>query len=125
MLVKTRNLQGASLDWAIAVIGEYEESLTSYMGADGNIYLATKDGYTHMESRSWAQGGPIMSSRGISRTTCHSSLWIAYWTDGYTEGDEGKLCMQCDKSELVAGLRYYVALELGDEVDIPEELINR
>jgi hypothetical protein len=31
--------------------------------------------------------------------------------------------MQCDSSELVAGLRCFVALELGDEVEIPEELL--
>jgi len=54
----------------------------------------------------------------------HSGLWIAYWTDGYTEGDEGRKWMQCDRSELVAGLRCYVASKLGDELEIPNELIG-
>lgn len=70
----------------------------------------------------WSQGGPLLSEEGISRTTDHSGLWIAYWTDGYTEGDAGKLWMQCDKSELVAGLRCYVASKLGEEVEVPNEL---
>lgn len=75
-------------------------------------------------STDWAQGGPIMTRERISRTIDHSGLWIAYWTDGYTEGDEGRKWMQCDRSELVAGLRCYVASKLGDELEIPNELIG-
>jgi hypothetical protein len=80
-------------------------------------------GHVFAPSTDWAQGGPILTCEHISRTIDHSGLWIAYRTDGYTEGDEGKKWMQCDRSELVAGLRCYVASELGDEVDVPEELI--
>jgi hypothetical protein len=80
--------------------------------------------YERMPSYStdWAIGGPILSKEHISRTIDHSGLWIAYWTDGYTDGDEGKKWMHCDRSELVAGLRCYVASELGYEVEIPEGL---
>ena len=78
--------------------------------------------YQYHPSTDWAQGGPILTREHISRTIDHSGLWIAYWTDGYTDGDEGKKWMQCDRSELVAGLRCYVASKLGDEVEIPEEL---
>jgi hypothetical protein len=31
--------------------------------------------------------------------------------------------MQCDRSELVAGLRCVVARKLGDEVEVPDELV--
>ena len=70
----------------------------------------------------WSQGGPLLSQERISRTINHSGLWIAYWTDGYTDGDAEKLWMQCDRSELVAGLRCYVAKELGEEVEVPDDL---
>lgn len=70
----------------------------------------------------WAQGGPILTREHISRTIDHSGLWIAYWTDGYTDGDEGKKWMQCDRSELVAGLRCFVVSKLGNEVEVPDEL---
>jgi hypothetical protein len=70
----------------------------------------------------WAQSGRLLTEAHISRTIDHSGLWIAYWTDGYAEGDEGKLAMHCDRSELVAGLRCLVELALGAEVEVPEEL---
>ena len=73
-------------------------------------------------STNWAQGGPILNRERISRTIDHSGLWVAYWSDGYTEGDEGKKWMHCDRSELVAGLRCYVESQLGKEIEVPEEL---
>jgi hypothetical protein len=121
MKVKTSNLKGRQLDWAVAkcegllapnglhLSDEYCDSLAA--NQDGGI------------SEDWAQSGPILSRERISRTIDHSGLWVAYWSDGYTEGDEGKQHMQCDRSELVAGLRCVVARKLGDEVEIPEELL--
>jgi hypothetical protein len=70
----------------------------------------------------WEQGGPILTRERISRIIDHAGLWVAYWTDGYDDSDEGKQWMHCDRSELVAGLRCYVASKLGDEVELPEEL---
>lgn len=129
MKVKTANLKGAALDWAVNEAQSYNTSpLIVYDGCEGEDrnkprkYLATEGGFT-IDYSNWAQGGPILTRERISRTIDHSGLWIAYWTDGYTDGDEGKKWMQCDRSELIAGLRCYVASELGDEVDVPDELI--
>lgn len=120
MKIKTSKLKGRQLDWAVAkcrgllapnglrLSDEYWDSLAA------NQYGGI--------SEDWAQGGPILSSERISRTINHSGVWIAYWTSGYTEGDEGKMHMQVDNSELVAGLRCVVARKLGEEIDIPEEL---
>lgn len=127
MKIKTSELTGAALDWAAAWCEGCVEK-----GVYGGPVL--RDGRLHIHycgvvldaawqpSTDWSQAGPILTREHISRTTDHSGLWIAYWTDGYTEGDEGKKWMQCDRSELVAGLRCYVASRLGDEVDVPEEL---
>ncbi len=115
MKIKTSKLTGAALDWAVAKCeGVKVEKI-------GELSLWSSASW-HKYSSNWAQGGPILSRERISRTIDHSGLWIAYWSDGYTEGDEGKQHMQCDRSELVAGLRCVVALKLGDEIEIPEEL---
>jgi hypothetical protein len=111
MKVKTNTLNDEALDWAVA---RY---------ADKHVTLADIHWGNYTPSRDFALGGPILSREHISRTIDHSGLWVAYWSDGYTEGDEGKHHMQCDKSELVAGLRCVVARQLGDEVEIPEELL--
>lgn len=125
MKIKTAKLTGAALDWAVAeCAGELyradyylHESTGAFMLEHGEVSVL------YSPSTKWAQGGPILTRERISRTIDHSGLWIAYWTDGYTEGDEGKKWMQCDRSELVAGLRCFVASKLGEEVEVPNELI--
>jgi hypothetical protein len=111
MKVKTNLLKDEPLDWAVS---RY---------ADKHVSLNDIHWGNYTPSRDFALGGPILSRERISRTIDHSGLWIAYWSDGYTEGDEGKLHMQCDRSELVAGLRCVVARKLGDEVEVPDELV--
>lgn len=114
MKIKTSKLTGPALDWAVAKCLGYLDN--------GVHYPSWVYHMRYYPSTDWSQGGPILTREGISRTIDHSGLWIAYWTDGYTCGDEGKKWMQCDRSELVAGLRCYIASKLGEEVDVPEEL---
>ena len=102
MKIKVSNASNIQLDWLVALIDPEQ------MGS---------------ASLDWSQGGPILTEARISRTIDHSGLWVAYWTDGYGEGDDAKKWMQCDRSELVAGLRCFVASKLGGEVDVPEGLL--
>jgi hypothetical protein len=123
--MKTSTLTGAALDWAVAKCEDKDyTSADATYATDGSdkVWAVPCSPTLYQPSTNWAQGGPILTREHISRTMDHSGLWIAYWTDGYTEGDEGKYWMQCDREELVAGLRCYVASQLGDEVEIPEEL---
>lgn len=128
MLVKTRELTGAALDWAVAKCEGWKTTKVN-----GVLMLrhyhpdAAHTPHCYIEdfgySSKWAQGGPILSRERISRTIDHSGLWVAYWTSGYVEGDEGLLYMHCDSSELVAGLRCYVEKQYGKEVEVPDELL--
>ena len=121
MKIKTSKLTDAALDWAVC---EATGLLAAYPRVRKDFALQwPSTGNQHLHpATDWAQGGPILTRERISRTIDHSGLWIAYWTDGYTEGDEGRKWMQCDRSELVAGLRCYVASKLGNEVEVPDEL---
>lgn len=120
--VKVENLEGDALDWAVAKASKAEELEVDILGI-----VWTKDpDQPHFNkqfrpSTDWAQGGPLISEGYISRTVDHSGLWIAYWTDGYTEG---RLWVHCAKSELVAGLRTYVSLKSQSSmIEIPEVLL--
>ena len=114
--MKTSELQGAALDWAVAKC----EGLVQ-----GQIAI---DGVTHgfyKPSTDWAQGGPIIERDGItvSRTDKKSDEepWVAYRIEHLFE-DEYEHEYQHGPTPLIAAMRCYVASKLGDEVEIPEEL---
>ena len=97
--MKTSELTGAALDWAVAMA-------ENWAGADFEVRPYSTD---------WAQGGPILSSQLIDRVFNHrSGLWLA-------STSRDTIHVQQDSSELVAGMRCYVASKLGDDVDVPEE----
>ena len=124
--VKTSELTDAALDWAVAKAEGELRPIGNVLLQDGCLYLIEPGDYEHQDAwrkysptTNWAQGGPLLNQHKISRTIDHSGLWIAY--AGYNLNDEQRH-MQCDRSELVAGLRCFVAIELGTTVEVPEGL---
>ena len=115
MKIKTSELTGAALDWAVAYIMGHRvaENYGSYI----RIYLPDpkQSGYTlaFCPSTDWAQGGPIIERENI-----------CLWSEGYDW--EAKIHIgslaEWDKYPLIAAMRCYVASKMGDEVEIPEEL---
>ena len=116
--MKTSELTGAALDWAVAKCEGrgYVMDETEY-APDGRTYqrgTAQSGGPNY--STDWAQGGPIIEREAmcISRTNKTREVpWAAYiagyyWIDGPTP--------------LIAAMRCYVASKLGDDVDVPKEL---
>lgn len=99
--MKTSELIGAALDWAVSQCAGIE------------IEIAP-DGYsTYHPSRDWAQGGPIIEREEMSRLICYSSNeWLCNNGDIFCEGP----------TPLVAAMRCYVASKLGHEIEIPDEL---
>lgn len=101
--MKTSKLTGAALDWAVAQC----EGISIRNGFDDNC---------PEYSTSWSQGGPIIEHEGISiNAHLDGYEWFArdYW--GLNE--------QAAETPLVAAMRCYVANKLGDDVDIPSELV--
>jgi hypothetical protein len=70
-------------------------------------------------SSNWAQGGPIIEREGICLKKGHSGWWIAKLLD---VNDEEHF-VTVAPTPLVAAMRCYVASKLGNEVDIPKELL--
>ncbi len=118
--MKTSELTGAALDWAVAKITNPEWWEDGYMENDPMAALDMDDGTAYSPSINWAQGGPIIEREGINieRVNNHGK-WEA-WTPA-PERRSGEAVEQ-GPTPLMAAMRCYVASKFGTEVDVPEEL---
>lgn len=108
--MKTTELIGAALDWAVSKCEgktfNLVESFLSYQDEDGMF----------MYSVDWAQGGPIIEREGITLASPNpiDTDWCAMlW---------GAQAKQSGTTPLIAAMRCYVASKLGADVEIPKEL---
>ena len=111
MKMKTRGLQGAALDWAVAMCEGVK-----LMGAHGFVRDSYDNEVLFEPSTDWAQGGPIIEREKIG---------LDYYPDGGQAW--GALCdggnhESFGPTPLIAAMRCFVASKLGDEVTIPEEV---
>ncbi len=112
MEIKTSELHGTALDWAVAKC----EGLLTDNPHDGNdIGFILEKGY--IPSTDWSQGGPIIEREGIA-LQMHFGDWIALPYDSVFSEE----AYQQGTRPLVAAMRCYVASKLGDEVEVPEGL---
>lgn len=115
LTIKTAELTGAALDWAVATA----LSLDVYLD-DGVVCLKGQpfDDNAHyfLPTQNWAQGGPIIEREKIRIRPDNGWAAAMYWPDGRSQWHEGE-------TPLIAAMRCYVASKLGDTVEIPEELL--
>lgn len=141
MKIKTNELTGSVLDWAVAKAAGLLEPRDYYGKMVPSVVLDMEywsDGtpfvrlnpcpdvyYTadYTPSTDWAQGGPIIEREKISLEflagagDAGADVWVAARTEGLAIFEmEGW-------TPLRAAMRCYVASKLGDEVEIPNELI--
>jgi hypothetical protein len=113
--MKTSELQGAALDWAVAKC----EGLEVYID-DGMVRLVGQPfdrKYAFWTpSTDWAQGGPIIERESIQ-------LWVGQqWNASMEPNNINPAEFESGPTLLIAALRCYVASKLGDEVEVPDEL---
>lgn len=113
--IKTSELIGAALDWAVAKC-EGHTGLWIEDDLHGNLIIRP---YT--PSTDWAQAGPLIERGGIT-VSKEDGCWSAYFRDNLFEND-GSEHWQTGPTPLIAAMRCYVASKLGDEVNVPEELL--
>jgi hypothetical protein len=122
--MKTSELTGAALDWAVAKC-EPDDTLAIYFDESTGEPLCHDDWPDNQEykpSTDWSQGGPI-----IERV---KGFHLKHWLEGNREGRyqaeihnyEGDW-IGFGPTPLTAAMRCYVASKLGDEVEVPEELV--
>jgi len=109
--MKTNELTGAALDWAVAKC----EGTLHDDGSVSDYFQPSVD---------WEQGGAIIECEEISISREFSSdriMWAA-WTPAPIRDDAA--AFGYGKTPLIAAMRCYVASKLGDDVELPEELID-
>ena len=121
--MKTSELTGVALDWAVAkcagveIIEDY--SLKSYplLIVPGEEHIVD-DGYAgYSPSTDWAIGGPLIEREGIDVVFRPGDKLPGFW-DAYGPGTPHGFSAP---TPLVAAMRCFCASKLGDEVTIPEE----
>ena len=105
--MKTDELTGADLDWAVAkcegVLMRWERSTHDEAPLE------------YSPSTDWAQGGVIIEREKIE-VFIRDEKWFAYSSLSKPEDFYGE-------TPLIAAMRCYVASKLGDEVEIPKEFV--
>lgn len=112
-MVKTSDLSGAALDYAVAMC-EGHTSITRPLYMKG-VRLPESE-YLYSPSTDWNQGGPIMEKNKIG-FDWYRNNWCAF-KEPISEDEE-----KHGDTPLIAAMRCYVWLTLGDEVEIPEEFL--
>lgn len=121
--MKTSELIGPALDWAVAkcentgkliklgYVYEIVVNISADLGGGEAVYTP---------STNWSQGGPIVE-REIDQISRYEA-YPDYRADRFAT-DDYEDCHAIGPTMLIAAMRCYVASKLGDEVDIPEELL--
>lgn len=116
MKIKTSELIGAALDWAVAKCEGTENTW-------GRSRLKPHEFYRgHSYSTDWLQGGPILDREkiGLRGPSVLGANWVAFIdASGCSQGPQNR---QVGTTSLIAAMRCYVASKLGDEVEVPDEL---
>lgn len=95
MKIQTEDLIGEALNWAVSA--------------------AQGDSDVHPYSTNWSDAGPIIEREGIRLHRSHSGDWWAGPESNPHRPVSGT-------TPLIAAMRCYVASQLGDEIEVPEEL---
>jgi hypothetical protein len=114
-LVKTSELTGPALDWAVA---ECEFPEPDYCDEDRLVYVTCELDHgmnTFSPSTNWAQGGPIIEQ-------LFADYQFGYEDGEFFVGNPGTYFY--GPTPLIAAMRCYVASQLGDIIDIPTSLQN-
>ena len=124
MKIKVSEAEHEVLDWMVAkakglldagrVVVDFE-----YLAGQDPIRLNPLPDvyYTtgYKPSTNWAQGGPIIELECIT---------LRCYTDALWDASIGRLdCVSDGPTPLIAAMRCYVAINFGDEVDVPDELV--
>lgn len=128
MKIKTSELTGEALNWAVAECQGYFDKKSKNGLTVGRLYGCAvwvaphpnawrRNDYTRFTpSTDWAQGGPIIEKEYIGFLPDCGKFWAVY-SCGPMVGQRWY-----GPTPLIAAMRCYVASKLGDEVDVPEKV---
>lgn len=123
MKIKTSELSGKALDWAVETLeiqrmrdeGEHvKEWWVEQKQSDPSPY-----------SEDWLLCGPIIEREGMDVETTPMIAMEPYYDKwrAWKHTPDADAFVECGPTPLVAVLRAYVASKMGDEVDVPDCLV--
>lgn len=127
--VKTSELVGAGLDWAVAQV-ESIEYHHKYVGKEWafkvidqtNLHLIKSN---FSPSTDWAQGGPLRDEYRVALFNANGHGVVAVFDhDNEWLDIEASAADAMGPTALIALCRAIVAAKMGDVVRVPKELIN-
>ena len=114
-LTPVASLEGAALDWAVAKCLPDDTVRIYFEEETGEkLFLDDWEVPEFSPSTDWAQGGPIIER-------CCINVYYdggGYWCATTDSGDPPRF----GPTPLIAAMRCYVASEMGEEVEVPDEL---
>lgn len=119
MQLKTCDLIGSALDWAVA---KARGIRVQYDSREGLIISNITGWFPYRPSTAWGLGGPIIEEEKINIKTnpLNDPSFPWYAVIKY----DGVHILEDGLTPLVAAMRAYVTLKLGESVEIPEELMH-
>lgn len=133
MKIKTSELTGAALDWAVAYANlngkqwEKEHYGSMRVSKTKKLYLNSEMNFPYEPSINWSQGGPIIEREKIEVTPPVPNWWggaeDTEWMATSLPVVRGEATLETGSTPLIAAMRCYVASKVGDEVEVPDELL--
>ena len=108
--MKTSELTGPALDWAVAKCDQPQWS------DEDALLWVQDDEYQYNPSIDWSHGGPI-----IERETIELYKEMNRWA-AIIRVDDEEAWELYGSTPLVAAMRCFVASKMGDEVEVPADL---
>ena len=117
MKIKTSELTRAALHWAVAKCEIYPMGI--WYDEDELPMIRDDEVPEYKPSTDWAQGGSIIERELIGTHAYRKESDMAWRAVSFDDS-----CKQYGPTPLIAAMRCYVASKLGDEVEIPDELLT-
>jgi hypothetical protein len=117
--MKTQDLTGAALDWAVefALLSDQLPNAEQRRSVASRNQRIKSVGF----STNWSLMGPIIEREHISLNQRHDGWWVACIQYNY---DDEARSIQLSHWPLISAARCFVASKLGDDVEIPDELLK-
>lgn len=136
MKVKTSELTGAALDWAVAKCEgiSVHVSRGGWIVFDADAWPQFRNDYNDYKlqsfapSTNWSTGGLIIEREQIALQYYqdggheNGGEWLAYVLSGKDDDGFDNTIVTDGPTPLIAAMRCFVASKLGEEVEISEEL---
>lgn len=112
--MKTSELIGPALDWAVAKAEGVDTASFLNMHQCGHFHFSTD----------WSEGGPIIDRERISVVPLHGAMWGAttFPIHQIFKDDSEAYYQGVGPTPLIAAMRCFCVSKLGDEVELPKEL---